>query len=89
MQKAPLTYSQGEGVLSQDSVGSQGEGGLSWVEGGMATRVPKSGDRTLESRSTENGSDSEEEEALEKVDIDPLVFSREEFDAGSWNCDIT
>ena len=26
--------------------------------------------------------DSDDEEPLEKVDIDPLVFSREEFDAG-------
>lgn len=70
-------------MLSQDG-GSQGEckGGFSWIEEGVAARVSKSGDRTPEPRSTENGSDSEEEEALEKVDIDPLVFSREEFDAG-------
>ena len=46
--------------------------------------VPKRDEGMLAGDGTES---DEEEEALEKVEIDPLVFSREEFDAGEISCD--
>ena len=69
-------------MLSQGSVGSQADGGLDWLDEDTAARESQSSSQAVEPKSTEGGSDSEGEEALEKVDIDPLVFSREEFDAG-------
>ena len=54
---------------------SQGEG-LKWLD---EDPVPRRDEGTLAGDGTES---DDEEEALEKVEIDPLVFSREEFDAG-------
>ena len=85
MQKSSLTGSQSsntereEVLLSQDGGRSQPEGGTKWLDKESAADESKSTRK-------QSGSDSEEEEALEKVDIDPLVFSREEFDAGVCVC---
>lgn len=79
MQKATSiqSYSQEESSQST-SEPSQGEG-LRWLdEDPLASKT----DVAIPAA---DGVESDEEEALEKVDIDPLVFSREEFDAGIVN----
>ena len=62
-------------ILSQDG---KSEGGLKWLDGDLASKPAKQ----------QSESDLDEEEALEKVDVDPLVFSREEFDAGELFVDV-
>ena len=56
---------------------SQGDG-LRWLDEDPVPSKTKRDEGTLAGEGTE----SDDEEALEKVEIDPLVFSREEFDAG-------
>ncbi|MGJ8945931.1 hypothetical protein AB9K17_23870, partial [Salmonella enterica subsp. enterica serovar Kentucky] len=51
---------------------------LKWLDENPVASGTKRDEGMLEG----DGTESDEEEALEKVEIDPLVFSREEFDAG-------
>ena len=83
MHKAPTatslqSSSQGENSQSSRNSGqSQGEG-LKWLDEDPVASGTKRDEVMLEG----DGTESDGEEALEKVEIDPLVFSREEFDAG-------
>ena len=56
---------------------SQNSDGLKWLDEDPTGSGPKTDERVL----TTDGSESDEE-AIEEIKIDPLVFSREEFDAG-------
>jgi hypothetical protein len=80
MHKATSVQSSSEKENSQSSSElSQGEG-LKWLDEDPVPSETKRQEGMLTGDGTEF--DDEEEEALEKVEIDPLVFSREEFDAG-------
>lgn len=83
MQKATSVQNSSQKESSQSSQSSseltQGDG-LKWLDEDPMPSETKRDEGVVAGDGTE--SDDEEEEALEKVEIDPLVFSREEFDAG-------
>lgn len=62
---------------------SQDDEGLDWLEKDLVAKEPEPTQEEVK-----DTTESDEEEPLEKVDIDPLVFSREEFDAGKIYCII-
>ena len=86
MHKATSIQSSSQKENSQSSQSSselpQGEE-LRWLD---EDPVPKRDEGMLAGNGTES---DEEEEALEKIEIDPLVFSREEFDAGEISFDYS
>ena len=76
MQKASAPVSEGGCVPP-----SQDDEGLNWIEKDLVAKEPEPAKEEVK-----DTTESDEEEPLEKVDIDPLVFSREEFDAGKNYC---